>query len=46
MDSTADSTDVFTEDVIHFWIQYKRDNEVAALQTRPHPYEFCMYFDI
>ncbi len=37
---------VFTKDVIHFWIKYKRENEVLALQTRPHPYEFCMYFDI
>ncbi len=37
---------VFTDDVIHYWIKYKRDNEVAALRTRPHPYEFCMYFDI
>ena len=38
--------DVFTEDVIHYWIKYKRENEVHALQTRPHPFEFCMYFDI
>lgn len=38
--------DVFTEDVIHYWIKYKQDNEVKALDLRPHPYEFCMYFDI
>ncbi len=38
--------DVFTADVIHYWIKYKRENEVDALRTRPHPYEFCMYFDI
>jgi glutamine synthetase len=38
--------DVFTEDVIHYWIRYKRENEVAALKHRPHPFEFCMYFDI
>lgn len=37
---------VFTEDVIHYWIKYKRDNEVAAIDKRPHPFEFCMYFDI
>lgn len=37
---------VFTDDVIHYWIQYKRENEVAALRARPHPYEFCMYFDV
>ncbi len=38
--------DVFTEDVIHYWIQYKRLNELQALAARPHPFEFCMYFDI
>jgi len=37
---------VFTKDVIHYWIQYKREEEVAALNARPHPFEFCMYFDI
>ena len=38
--------DVFTEDVISVWIQYKRENEVDALRQRPHPYEFEMYYDI
>ena len=38
--------DVFTADVIHYWIKYKRENEVDAIRQRPHPYEFCMYFDI
>ncbi|MEX0885138.1 MAG: type I glutamate--ammonia ligase, partial [Phycisphaeraceae bacterium] len=38
--------DVFTEDVIRYWVKYKRDHEVAALRQRPHPFEFCMYFDI
>jgi len=37
---------VFTADVIHYWIKYKRENEVDAIRIRPHPYEFCMYFDI
>ena len=37
---------VFTPDVIRYWIQYKREEEVQALRQRPHPYEFCMYFDI
>ena len=36
---------VFTEDVIRLWVKYKREVEVTALQLRPHPYEFCMYFD-
>jgi glutamine synthetase len=38
--------DVFTEDVISTWITYKRKNEVDALRLRPHPYEFCLYYDI
>jgi glutamine synthetase len=38
--------DVFTADVIHYWIKYKRENEVDAIRIRPHPFEFCMYFDI
>lgn len=37
---------VFTEDVIHYWTEYKLENEVQALRARPHPYEFCLYFDI
>ena len=37
---------VFTEDVIRYWIKYKTENEVDALRSRPHPYEFCLYFDI
>lgn len=37
--------DVFTEDVIETWIDYKLKNEVAALEMRPHPYEFVLYFD-
>ena len=38
--------DVFTDDVISTWISYKRENEVDAMRLRPHPYEFCLYFDI
>jgi glutamine synthetase len=37
--------DVFTDDVIRSWIEYKRENEVDAIRLRPHPYEFCLYFD-
>jgi glutamine synthetase len=37
--------DVFTPDVIETWVRYKREHEVAALRLRPHPLEFCMYFD-
>jgi glutamine synthetase len=38
--------DVFTADVIKTWIDYKRINEVDALRLRPHPYEFCLYYDM
>jgi len=38
--------DVFTQDVIDTWLEYKRENEVDALRLRPHPYEFCLYYDI
>lgn len=37
--------DVFTEDVIGTWIDYKRKNEVAVVALRPHPMEFALYFD-
>lgn len=37
--------DVFTPDVIENWIAFKRLEEVAAVNHRPHPYEFAMYFD-
>lgn len=38
--------DVFTEDVINTWITYKMENEVEAMRLRPHPYEFCLYYDL
>ena len=38
--------DVFTQDVVNTWINYKRENEVDAMRLRPHPYEFCLYYDI
>ena len=38
--------EVFTKDVIDTWISYKRENEVDALRLRPHPFEFCMYYDL
>ncbi len=38
--------DVFTQDVLDTWIDYKRENEVDAINMRPHPYEFFLYHDI
>ena len=37
--------DVFTDDVIATWLAYKREQEIAPLRQRPHPYEFCLYYD-
>jgi glutamine synthetase len=38
--------DVFTQDVLETWIDYKMTNEVEALALRPHPWEFALYYDI
>jgi glutamine synthetase len=38
--------DVFTQDVIDTWVDYKRLHEADAIRLRPHPYEFFMYYDI
>ncbi|GAB2474361.1 type I glutamate--ammonia ligase [Xylanimonas ulmi] len=38
--------DVFTEDLIATWIEYKRKNEVEPVQLQPTPKEFELYYDI
>jgi glutamine synthetase len=38
--------DVFTEDVIRTWIEYKLEREVEPQRFRPTPSEFSLYFDI
>ncbi len=38
--------DVFTDDAIQSWIEYKRESEVDPVRLRPHPHEFELYFDI
>jgi len=38
--------DVFTQDAVDTWIDYKRKREVDPVRLRPHPYEFVLYFDI
>ncbi|HEY7493370.1 MAG TPA: type I glutamate--ammonia ligase [Candidatus Tectomicrobia bacterium] len=38
--------DVFTQDVIETWLEYKREKEIDSVRLRPHPYEFKLYFDI
>ncbi|SKC69015.1 type I glutamate--ammonia ligase [Krasilnikoviella flava] len=38
--------DVFSEDLIATWIDYKRNNEIDPIRLRPHPHEFELYYDI
>ena len=38
--------DVYTQDVIDVWIDYKRRKEIDEIRLRPHPHEFYLYFDI
>jgi glutamine synthetase len=37
--------DVFTEDLIHTWIDWKRTKELDPIRLRPHPHEFSLYYD-
>src|SRR3990167_9729249 len=37
--------DVFTQDVIDMWIDYKTEKEVNPMRLRPTPFEFSLYFD-
>jgi len=37
---------VFTDDLIETWIDYKRTHEVDPIRLRPHPHEFELYYDI
>ncbi len=38
--------DVFSEELLETFIQYKRRSEAEAIRLRPHPYEFALYYDI
>jgi len=37
--------DVFTEDVVRTWIEYKFEKEILPQRLRPTPSEFSLYFD-
>jgi len=37
---------VFTQDVVDTWIEYKMENEVDPVKLRPNPLEFSLYYDI
>ena len=38
--------DVFTDELVETFIDYKRKNEAEAVRLRPHPYEFALYYDV
>src|SRR5579862_224197 len=38
--------DVFTQELLRTYVDYKRSKEVDAIRLRPHPYEFALYYDI
>ena len=38
--------EVFTQDAIDMWIEYKTENEINDVKLRPHPHEFYLYYDI
>lgn len=38
--------DVFTEDVIETWINYKIEKEIKPMALQPHPHEFALYYDV
>lgn len=38
--------DVFTQDIVNTWIDYKMTNEVLEMRLRPHPFEFTLYYDV
>ena len=38
--------DVFTDELLQTYIEYKREKEVNAIRLRPHPFEFALYYDI
>jgi len=37
--------EVFTDDLVEAWIEWKRKEELKPMSLRPHPYEFHLYYD-
>ena len=37
---------VFSEEVLREWVRHKLEHDVRPLRACPHPYEFCLYFDV
>ncbi len=38
--------EVFTEDLIQVWLDFKRAREIDYIRLRPHPSEFALYYDV
>lgn len=38
--------DVFNQQFVSRWINYKREKEINPMRMRPHPLEFAMYYDV
>jgi glutamine synthetase len=38
--------DVFNEELIQQWVDFKRNQEYFPVRNRPHPYEMSLYFDV
>ncbi len=38
--------EVFSELLIHQWVDFKRSEEYYQVRNRPHPYEMSLYFDV
>ena len=38
--------DVFSKQLIRYWVDYKMESEVVPMASRPTPYEFCMYYNV
>jgi glutamine synthetase len=38
--------DVFSQELIRQWIDYKLEAEYYPVRNRPHPYEVQLYFDV
>jgi len=38
--------DVFTQDLLDKWVDYKREKEIDEIRVRPTPMEFHLYYDV
>ena len=38
--------DVFTDDMIERWMEYKKTKELDPVRLRPHPWEYYLYYDV